>query len=101
MENLRANRMSDPMPKARLVRIRCERGRAGLFYATSPDLRGLLVAEPTIESLKNAIPKAIRDMYSASGVEVLVSPAEEPDDDGQTWVALPATITREALAKQQ
>lgn len=92
--------MSDTMPKARIVRIRCEKGKAGLLYATSPDLRGLLVAEATTEALKQAIPKAIRDMYAASGVEVVVSPVEEPED-GHTWVALPATIAREALAKQQ
>ena len=92
--------MSDAMPKARLVRIRCERGKAGLIYATSPDLHGLLVAEHTIEAMTEAIPKAIRDMYAASGVEVVVSAVEEPEE-GHTWVALPAAIAREALAKQQ
>jgi hypothetical protein len=92
--------MSDTMPKARLVRIKCEKGKAGLLYATSPDLRCLLVAEATTEALREAIPRAIRDMYAASGVEVLVSPLEEPQD-GETWVALPAAIAREALLKQQ
>jgi hypothetical protein len=91
--------MSDTKPKAHLVRIRYEKGTAGLYYATSPDLRGLLVAEPTPEALDAAIPKAIREMYEASGVEVVVSLLDEPDD-GKTWVAVPAVIAREALAKE-
>ncbi|MGA7631274.1 MAG: hypothetical protein WCB11_10930 [Terriglobales bacterium] len=92
--------MSDATMKARIVRIKCEKGKAGLFYATSPDLKGLLVAEATVDALQREIPKAIRDMYAASGVDVLVSPVDEPDD-GQTWVAVPAVIAREAFAKQQ
>jgi hypothetical protein len=92
--------MSATMPKAHLVRIRCEKGKAGLLYATSPDLHGLLVAEATVDALHKAIPEAIRDMYAASGIEVVVSPVDETDE-GRTWVALPAAIAREALAKQQ
>jgi hypothetical protein len=92
--------MSIATMKARIVRIKCEKGKAGLFYATSPDLKGLLVAESTADELQRAIPKAIRDMYAASGVDVVVSPTDAPDD-GRTWVALPAAIAREALAKQQ
>jgi hypothetical protein len=92
--------MSDATMKARIVRIKCEKGKTGLFYATSPDLKGLLVAEATIDALQTAIPKAIRDMYAASGVDVLVSPVDEPDD-GRTWVAVPAVIAREALAERQ
>jgi hypothetical protein len=91
--------MSEAAPKARLVRITCEKGKTGLFYATSPDLRGLLVAEATVEALTEAIPKAIQEMYAASGVEVVVSPVEEPEE-GHTWVAIPAVIAREALEKR-
>src|SRR5690348_9230192 len=36
-------------------------------------------------------------MYEASGIEVVVSLLDEPDD-GKTWVAVPAVIAREALA---
>jgi hypothetical protein len=92
--------MSEATMRARIVRINREKGKAGLFYATSPDLNGLLVAEATADALQKAIPKAIRDMYAASGVEVVVSPVDEPDE-GRTWVAFPAAIAREALAKQQ
>jgi hypothetical protein len=99
-EGVENGNMSDATMKARIVRIKCEKGKAGLLYATSPDLKGFLVAESTADELQSAIPKAIRDMYAASGVDVVVSPVDEPDD-GRTWVALPAAIARGALAKQQ
>lgn len=76
--------MTDATMKPRIVRLEFERGKAGLFYATSPDLEGLLVAAPTVEALHREIPKAISDLYAARGVEVIVSIA-----DGQ------ATETRE------
>jgi hypothetical protein len=47
------------------IRIHRERGKAGLFYATSPDLKGLLVAEKTAEDLEKAIPRAIKDLQAA------------------------------------
>lgn len=47
------------------IRIIREQGKAGLYYATSPDLPGLLVAESTLEALDEAIPLAIEDMRRA------------------------------------
>ena len=91
--------MSEIGPKARIVHITCEEGKAGLLYASSPDLRGLLVAEQTVDALRQAIPRAIRDLYAAMGVEVVVSPVDEPDE-GRTWVAIPAAIARKALANE-
>jgi len=81
----------------RIVRVEREQGKAGLFYATSPDLKGLLVAEKTSEALEEAIPQAIKDLYAAHGVEVIVSPADEPPEDREMWVAFPAEIARKAL----
>jgi hypothetical protein len=96
----RREKMSDIAPKARIVHVTCERGKAGLLYASSPDLRGLLVAEDTADALRKAIPTAIRDLYAAMGVEVVVSPVDDPTDEGRTWVAFPAAIAREALTKE-
>ncbi len=48
--------------QARIVRIKVEEGEAGLFYATSPTLKGLLVAEPTLDALNKAIPLAVADL---------------------------------------
>lgn len=49
--------------------IAVDQGRAGLFYATSPDLKGLLVASATIDGLKNEVPQAIKALRDAREVE--------------------------------
>jgi len=43
-----------------------EEGRAGLFYATSPDVPGLLVAEKTREACEAGVPKALADLKYAT-----------------------------------
>jgi Domain of unknown function (DUF1902) len=42
---------------ARIVRVKYDGGDAGLFFATSPDLRGLLVAKRTMDELVEAVPR--------------------------------------------
>lgn len=36
--------------RAQVVRVKIEEGKAGLFYATSADLKRMFVAEPTIDT---------------------------------------------------
>lgn len=87
---LRAVPMTSTSMKAKLIRIEFERGEAGLHYATSPDLKGLLVAEPSLEAAREAVPSAIAELYEACGVSVVVS---EVDDSSylpqESWVAVP------------
>jgi len=83
--------------KAKIIRIKVERGSAGLFYASSPDLKGLLVAEDTMEKLEAAVPVAIRDLYAACDVQVLVTRAEDDEEGLAPWIAFPAEIARQAL----
>ena len=85
--------------KARIVRVRREQGATGLFYATSPDLRGLLVAEPTLDGLEKAIPEAIRDLYMASGEPVLVTRTDHDTEEFRSWVAFPVEIATDALER--
>ena len=61
--------ITNAAPRARIVRVKIEEGRTGLFYATSPDLKGLLVAEPTMDALEAAVPQAIADLYAVAGVQ--------------------------------
>jgi len=89
--------MTDATTRPRIVRLVREKGNAGLYYATSPDLEGLLVAAPTVDELDREIPKAIRDLYAACGVDVIVSMADEADESRETWVAFPAAIARAEL----
>jgi hypothetical protein len=86
---------------ARIVRVKRQEGKTGLFYATSPDLKNLLVAEPTLDALDRAIPKVITDMYAACGVDVVVTLADYEEDSFKSWVALPTEIARRALNERE
>ncbi len=88
--------------QAKLVRVVFETGETGRIYATSPDLRGLLVGRRTMPELEEILPQAISDLYAAAGVHVVVSKlsdegAETPD--AAAWVAFPAEVARRALAE--
>jgi len=61
---------------AKIVRVLVETGREGLYYATSRDLKGLLVAEPAYEALTKSIPDVIIALYAACNVEVEVRQAD-------------------------
>lgn len=91
--------MTSAAMQARIVRIRVEKGKAGLFYATSPNLKGLLVAEPTLEALDKSIPSAVADLYLACGVKVIVTKIEHEEDDFTPWIAIPAEIAKRAMAQ--
>lgn len=88
------------MHSAKRVRVRIEEGREGLFYATSPDLRGLLVAGKTLDELNDRVPEAISMLFEAQGYKVVVSPlenGEEENRDLHPWVAFPAAIAAQCL----
>lgn len=90
--------MADAQMGAKIVRVKMKEGKTGLFFATSPDLRGLLVAEPTVDGLKRAIPDAITKMYAACGEQVVVTYVDNPPlEDGPQWVAFPAQLAKRAL----
>ena len=86
--------------KAKIVRVKIEQGNAGLFYATSPDLKGLLVAEPNIDDLDVAISKSIVDLYAACGETVVVTPAQDDNPDFFPWVAIPASVADKVIASR-
>jgi hypothetical protein len=85
--------------KPKIIRVEFEEGRAGLFYATSPNLKGLLVAEDTREKCELAVPQAIRDLYSACGVSVVVTMAEDGNGDSSPFIAIPSELARQELAR--
>lgn len=86
------------MARAQIIRVKIEEGRTGLFYATSPDLRGLLVAEPDMASLYDAIPQAISDLFEVQGTKVIVAAAERDGEALRPWIAMPAEVAQLALA---
>lgn len=83
--------------ETKIVRVRIDEGKAGLFYATSPDLKGLLVAEPTIDDLEREIPKAITALYAACDVHIVVAKAQDTGDRFTPWVAMPVAVAAKAL----
>lgn len=89
--------MTDATMRPRIVRVEREQGKAGLFYATSPDLKGFLASGKTREALEKAIPQAIKDLYAAHDIEVIVSPVGEPPEDQEMWIAFPVEIARKVL----
>lgn len=92
--------MSETKMRARVVRVEHHQGKSGWFFAKSPDLRGLLVSEPTLEALERAVPQAIIDLYAACGVEVIVERLDEDFDHAPGWIAISAQVAARALEER-
>jgi len=82
--------------KAKIVRVTFEWDDVGLFYATSPDLKGLVACASTIEQLREKIPQIIVDMYAACDVDIVVREIENDGDN--SWVAVPLTAQGSSIA---
>jgi len=93
----RAFRMTAAM-KAKTFRVDIERDDT-LFIATSPDLKGMLVAEHSLDDLIAAIPSAVQDLFAACDVRVVVSQVDDGDEMSGPWVAFPAEIARKGLER--
>jgi hypothetical protein len=89
---------SDTLHKARVVRVKRALGESGWFFATSPDVKGLLVTQPTLDALEDAIPSAISDLYEADGHNVVVTRLDNDDGDLRSWVVIPAKLAERELA---
>ncbi|HZP08387.1 hypothetical protein [Methyloceanibacter sp.] len=86
---------------ARLIHITLRQGNEGLLYATSPELKGLLVAGATRSEVEKEIPDAIAEMYAACGEKVLVTRLDADDTgDLSPWVAIPTEVARKALESE-
>jgi hypothetical protein len=79
-------------------RVRIEEGKAGLSYATSPDLRGLRVGRSSLDALLAAVPEAISALVEAdSGERVNVFPAVRWNDPTENpFVAVPVDLVQRA-----
>lgn len=84
--------------KAKIVRVQLGQGTSGAYFATSADLKGLLVSKMTRQEVLNDIPRAIAELYAVCGVDVVVTEAEADSDFENSWVAVPALVAKEALA---
>lgn len=87
--------------KAKIVRVKVEEGKTGLFYATSPDLKGLLVAEANIDDLDVSVCKSIQALYAACGESVVVAKAQDADPEFFPWVAIPSEVAKMAIERSR
>jgi hypothetical protein len=86
--------MADEL-KAKVIRVNREMGEGNWFYATSPNLRGLLVAAPALDDLEKSIPQAITDLYAARKIDVYVVPLDGGDEGPHgAWVAVPVQLVK-------
>lgn len=78
-------------PKAVVIDIMIEYDPSGIFIATSPDLKGLVVAAHTQPELKRRVPEAIKAMYLACETVVTVHEVEKSErySDVSRWAAVP------------
>ncbi len=83
--------------ESRLVHVDIAEKSHGLFVATSSDLKGLLVAETSLEDLISAIPDAICGLYAVCGETVVALPVGESDGSVRSWFKVPADMVRSAL----
>lgn len=85
--------------RSKVFHVTCYKGEAGLFFATSPGIEGLLVAERSIEALMEAVPVAVVDLFKACGEDVIVTPADEEGEE-HLWVSTPIALIDRERAKR-
>ena len=90
--------MSDSKLMTKVVRVDIERDPSGLFFATSHDLKGLLVAKATLPEVFTEIPASIAALYEACGERVIVESIDDPSES-HSWVAMPEYVAEHALAR--
>lgn len=83
---------------ARVVRINFEERPSGAVFATSPQLKGLLVSKMSYAEARGDVARAITELYAACGESVVVTEvAPEDDKTADAWVAVPSVVAKEAL----
>ena len=93
--------MANANMHARVVRIQLEETKSGQFLATSRDLKGLLVAERSVDAVIRAVPQAIAELYAACGVDVVVTRLDHELDDQKSWVAVRADIVDRSRSERR
>jgi hypothetical protein len=92
--------MSAATKYGKLLRVSVKEGENGVYVATSPSLKGLLVVSKNFNKLIDTlVPQAIVDLYAACNEHIVVAPLDEDTDDPNVrpFVAVPAEVARQAL----
>ena len=78
-----------------LVRTDIEEKHLGLFFATSPDIKGLFVAKESFAGVVAAIPNAIVRLCAANGQNVIVVDVSDAGN-GTLWAVLDVASVEKA-----
>ena len=82
--------------RTKIVHVKFKQSKTGLIFATSRELKGLLISERTMEAFETSIPAAITDLYASDGVQVVVQRAEREKGIFAFSVAFPTELVRRA-----
>jgi predicted RNase H-like HicB family nuclease len=75
--------------KAKLINLALTKAN-GRYFVASRELPGLYVTGSTEEEALGSVPEAIRVMFLADGIDVVVSEVEAPETSlPAPWVAVP------------
>jgi hypothetical protein len=89
--------------RAEVIEIEISEGEAGLLYATSEDLPGLLVAADNLTSVLNEIPGVIKALFAAKHITVDVYPVRrdrlQSGHRNWPWVAVPTHVAAAAMGE--
>lgn len=74
--------------RAKIIHVEISEGKAGLFYATSPEIRELYVGAKTRDGAIEAVPRVIEELFAARGEHVRVLNV----DDAEAQIPMPWVI---------
>jgi hypothetical protein len=86
--------------KVRIINIMVRQGPSGMLFATSDDLKGLMVGARTREDLMIEIPACIKLLMAEQGLAVDVYPVDGSDADVPPWAAIPAHMIHHHCAAE-
>lgn len=82
------------MKLAKIINVVVEKVEGGMFFATSPQMRELMVSGTTESEVHEAVPQVIREIFDAHGQSVAVIEAEKDNEDlPMPWVIVPTSAT--------
>ena len=89
-------------PEAIFIRVHIKEDEEGLFFATSPDMSSLFVADGDLAGLMIEIPEVIRALLKAEkDHDFQIWRTRVADPDERAWVAIPTHIASGAMRATQ
>ena len=80
------------MSQARILRLQIEKGEAGLFHATCPEMKELFVSGETVGEIEDAAPAIVQAICHANGESVFVIKAiGDASFDAPPLVVIPSS----------